>query len=498
MLFERSSGVLLHPSSLPGRFGIGDLGVEAYEFVDFLERARQKLWQILPLGPTGFGESPYQCFSAFAGNANLISPDKLVEAGLLRLEDIGEIPDFRRDMIEFDSVIKYKGTLFERAYQTFSKGNFNTLREEYNSFIQENKSWLDNYAFFMALKEAHGGIAWNEWESDIASRKNDAMRTWSESLSERICYYKFIQFIFSIQWRELKAYANSKGIKIVGDIPIFVSYDSSDVWASPDLFDLDSKGYPRVVAGVPPDSFTADGQLWGNPHYNWEKMKKIGYKWWIDVIRNILQNVDIVRIDHFRGFESYWEIPYGDKTAAGGRWVKGPGEDLFSAIENVLGMLPIIAEDLGYITPEVLALRERFDFPGMNILLFAFGGSGTENRFLPYNHNRNSVVYTGTHDNDTVWGAFSKYPEEVKDYVKDFMNTQENGPDISWDYIRTAFSSAATMAIIPMQDLMCLGTEARMNVPGTLGGNWVWRYEKSMLDREIEKKLRRLTELYGR
>ncbi|MDP4144054.1 MAG: 4-alpha-glucanotransferase [Bacillota bacterium] len=498
MIVERSSGVLLHPTSLPGRYGIGDMGKEAYEFIDFLEGAKQKLWQVLPLGHTGFGDSPYQCFSAYAGNPILISPDKLYEIDLLSEEDLKDIPAFDPIAVEYGEVIVYKYDLLKKAYSKFISNNDEKIQEKYNDFVAKNSAWLNDYALFMALKDYHGGASWYTWEKDIANREVKAIEAWSEKLAVEAGFYKFVQFIFDMQWSELKEYANSKGVKIVGDIPMFVAYDGSEVWSNRELFELDDAGNPKGVAGVPPDAFSADGQLWGNPLYDWKKMKETGYAWWISVLSSMLDKVDIIRIDHFRGFHEYWRIPYGDKTATGGKWVEGPADSLFEAVEKALGKLPIIAEDLGFITPGVLELRDKFDFPGMNILMYGFGDDGAENTFLPHHHSANSVVYTGTHDNDTMWAAYQDYSEEVKDYVKKYVNTTNDGPEIVWDIIRIAYASTAVMAVIPLQDLMCLGSEARMNTPGTSAGNWRWRFKKEMITEEISEKLIELTTVYGR
>lgn len=504
MIFKRSSGVILHPTSLPGKYGIGELGKEAFDFVDFLVLSGQKLWQTLPLGPTGFGDSPYQCFSAFAGTPLIVSLDRLVEDELLSKSDLEDIPDFNEKCVDYGNVINFKIPLLRQAFKNFENSSNDILKRKYYNFCEMRSSWLNDYALFMALKDYHNGAVWSTWEKDIATRQPAAMEYWKNELSREIQFYQFVQFIFFDQWLELKSYANRNGLKIIGDIPIFVAYDSADVWSNPELFHLDESGYPTVVAGVPPDFFSATGQLWGNPLYNWHAMKKDNYSWWIERFKGMLDLADIIRIDHFRGFAAYWEIPYGEPTAVNGRWVPGPGSDLFYAIEKALGKLPILAEDLGLITPDVIALRDEFNFPGMNILQFAFDDTDVTNKFLPHNYLKNSVVYTGTHDNDTTLSCYQGYPDHVKHWAKKYMhiNTSndsdyENG-EICWDFIRTSFASIADIAIIPLQDLLCLGGEARMNFPGKASGNWGWRYTSDQLTKEIAIRLSDLTHTYGR
>ena len=498
MRFPRSSGVLLHPTSLPGRFGVGDFGPHAYAFVDFLERSRQSLWQLLPLGPTGYGDSPYQSFSAFAGNPMLISPELLVEDGYLPPEAIEDVPQFPRHRVDYGWVIDYKGRLLQEAHRTFRQQASAEHRAAYERFCSDNAAWLDDYALFMAVKhqhvEQHGGV-WNTWPRDIAQREPEAMERWASKLEEEVARHKFQQFIFFEQWLALKQYANERGIQIVGDVPIFVAFDSADVWANPELFFLKEDGSPAFVAGVPPDYFSATGQRWGNPLYRWERMAENNYVWWTQRLAMTLTTVDIVRIDHFRGFEAYWEIPAEERTAVIGRWVKGPGAKFFQAVREELGELPVIAEDLGVSTPEVVELRERFDFPGMKILQFAFGGERNSS-FLPHNFVPNCVVYTGTHDNETTRGWYLNASESEQDHVRRYM--ARSGEDIVWDMIRLALSSVADMAVIPMQDLMDLGNEARMNFPSTESGNWQWRYSEDMLTDVIVHRLREMTELYGR
>lgn len=501
MNFERSAGVLLHPTSLPGRYGIGDLGDSAYHFVDFLVAAKQRLWQVLPLGPTGYGDSPYQSFSAFAGNPLLISPDRLVIDGFLPAEAVEDVPEFPPAAVDFGSVIEYKNALLRLAHEHFLANGHDDHHAAFDRFCQNTAYWLDDYALFMALKQHHneheGGV-WNTWPKPIAKRQVRAMKQWTKDLAGEIALHKFLQFLFFKQWLELKAYANRNGVKIIGDLPIFVANDSADVWAHPNLFHLDKNGSPSVVAGVPPDYFSETGQRWGNPLYNWNKVAENGYSWWIQRIHMNLVQTDIVRIDHFRGFEAYWEIPASEPTAVIGRWVKGPEAALFDAIQAKLGELPIIAEDLGVITPEVEALREQFGFPGMRILQFAFGGERNSS-FLPYNYVRNTVVYTGTHDNETTLGWYLNATEDERDHVRRY--TVSSGRDIVWDLIRLAYASVADIAIIPMQDLFVLGNEARMNYPGREGGWWQWRYTKEMFSARapgVAMGLTELAQLYGR
>lgn len=498
MRFNRESGVLLHPTSLPSQYGIGDLGNEAYNFIDFLHRSKQKLWQILPLGPVGFGESPYQSFSAFAGNTMLISIDKIIGMGLLKVEDIEPVPDFSTKKVDFAEVKEYKQKMFRKAYSRFGSED----RADFEAFIMENSHWLEEYAFFMALKEHFGGVAWNSWDSDISKREEAAIDRYRQLLKDEIRYQKFLQYLFYTQWFELKGYANQKGIKIVGDIPIFISNDSSDAWSQRELFEIDEKGYPTKVAGVPPDFFSETGQYWGNPHYRWDVMEKDDFKWWRDRFEMLLKSVDIIRIDHFRGFEAYWEIPGNETTAVNGRWVKAPGRKLFSIIDGYMGRLPIIVEDLGVITDEVEELKKEFDFPGMKILQFSFG-RGSEERFLPHNYEENSVVYTGTHDNDTIVGWYEDslrtQPKAVENLKRYFGIEGDVTPaEMCWKLIEAALSSKSVMAIIPMQDLLCLSSEARMNIPSTIGGNWEWRFEKEQSSEEIEKRLSELSEKYNR
>src|SRR5215213_9260714 len=500
---KRVSGVLLHPTSLPALYGIGDLGPEAYKFVDFLVSAGQSLWQVLPLGPTGYGDSPYACYSAFAGNTLLISPERLVEEGLL---DTAPPSVTKTPRVNFGEAHKMKDELLRRAYERYTKTTGTTLRSAFETFAQRHASWLDDYALFRALKDAHGGVAWNEWEPELIRRTPSALERAHAELREEVEAQMFYQFLFFRQWSALKRYCNERGVSIIGDLPIFVAQDSADVWTHPDQFKLDKNGTPLVVAGVPPDYFSTTGQLWGNPLYNWERMQADGFKWWIERVRATLTVVDIARVDHFRGFAACWEIPGGDKTAERGQWVETPGKELFTAIRKALGQLPIIAEDLGVITPDVVALREEFGFPGMRILQFGFG-SDSKNIAQPHNYVPNVVAYTGTHDNDTTAGWFQSVAgegstrtaeqiERERNFCMDYLNT--DGKEIHWDFIRCVLASVANTAVIPLQDLLGLGTEARMNLPNSTSGNWAWRYQSGVLTEKIATRLKHLSTLYGR
>lgn len=498
MKFNRESGILLHPTSLPSKYGIGDLGKEAYEFIDFLYYSKQRLWQVLPLGPVGYGESPYQSFSAFAGNTMLISIDKMIELNLLTMEDVSPVPSFNELEVDFESVKEYKQNLFKLAFNRFSAID----NKSFESFIQENCNWLEEYSFFMALKEHFCGVAWNCWEKPIAQREAHAIEYFRNQLKNEIVYQKFLQFLFFSQWLELKGYANKKGIKIIGDIPIFISNDSSDAWSQRELFEIDEVGNPTKVAGVPPDFFSETGQYWGNPHYKWAEIENSQFKWWIDRFEKLLKVVDIIRIDHFRGFEAYWEIPGYETTAVNGKWVKAPGRKLFQTIEKHLGKLPIIVEDLGVITKEVDELKSAFDFPGMKILQFTFG-KGAEERFLPHNYEIDSIVYTGTHDNNTTVGwyktSLETQPEAMEQLIKYFDIAEAVSPeDICWKLIEAAFKCNSVIAIVPMQDLLCLDEEARMNIPSTIGGNWNWRFKKEQDITMVKERLVNLSETYNR
>jgi 4-alpha-glucanotransferase len=507
MSFARTSGILLHPTSLPGRLGIGDLGKEAYQFADFLAETGQRLWQILPLGPTGYGNSPYQCLSVFAGNPLLISLERLVEDGLLDPADLGDIPSFPENKVDYDAVIAFRLSLLEKSFESFVKRAALEERQEFEAFCQRNSSWLETYCLFMALKDVHDLAAWNTWEEDIRKRHPKSIEHWNTQLNREIRHQKYQQYQFFKQWSELKKYCNERGIRFIGDMPIFIALDSAEVWSHPEMFYLNDNGEPTVVAGVPPDYFCKTGQLWGNPLYRWDVMAKDGYAWWIERFRATHALVDVIRLDHFRGFEKYWEVPGKDITAMNGRWVLGPGVELFKSVRKTLGSLPIIAEDLGVITPEVDALRDQLGFPGMKVLQFAFGSDPKADDYKPHNYPRNCVVYTGTHDNNTTIGWLSgvdvtdstqsREEREIEAQLAiKYMGT--DGHEVNWDFIRLALMSVGDTAIIPMQDVLGLGSEARMNVPGTTEGNWCWRFLPQMLTQEIKGRLKESTAIYGR
>jgi 4-alpha-glucanotransferase len=492
MQLKRKSGILLHPTSLPGAGGIGSFGVEARRFVDFLATAGQSLWQVLPLGPTAFGNSPYSSYSAFAGNPLLLDLETIADEGDITRADLNaELPAGK---VDFPKVERFKKEALRKGAANFFAAGDLERREEFRSFCDAT-SWLHDFALFMAAKDAYGGKSWLHWPRQIACREPAELAKLGESLADAINGQKYVQWQFSRQWQALKRHANAKGIEIIGDIPIFVAFDSADVWANPHLFHLDERGRPTVMAGVPPDYFSETGQLWGNPLYNWEAVAFHGYGWWIERMKSALALCDIVRIDHFRGFEAYWEVPATEKTAVNGRWVKGPGEALFSALIDSLGPLPVIAEDLGLITPDVEALRDRFGFPGMKILQFAFG-SGPENPYLPHNHVRDAVVYTGTHDNDTTAGWYAGISAKEKKQIRDYLGS--DGTDMVGDLIRAALASVASMAVIPLQDILKLGSTARMNVPGTPNYNWSWRFLEDAIREEHCTWLHDMNEIYGR
>ncbi len=494
MSFKRSSGILLHPTSLSGPYGIGDLGPQAYRFIDFLAEAGCKLWQVLPLGPTGYGDSPYQCFSAFAGNPYLISPEILIEQGLLLPDDLADMPSWDPSQVDFGKLYIWKPGLLDKAYERFILMPHGDIHTEFETFCSDNANWLDDFALFMAIKDANGGVSWNEWPDGERDRHSDLLEKATREYSVVIWRQRFRQFLFFRQWNTLRSYVHSKGLQIVGDIPIFVAMDSSDAWSNPHLFFLDEFGKPSVVAGVPPDYFSPTGQLWGNPLYDWPKHKQTGYKWWIDRIRSTLQIVDIVRIDHFRGFSGYWEIPGKAATAEHGRWVPGPGADLFNAIRDELGDLPIIAEDLGEITPDVVALRDMFELPGMKILQFGF--SGPDNPFLPHHYTSNCVTYTGTHDNDTSLGWYRSAPPSERDFYHHYIS--RDNEDVSGDMLRTIWSSVAVFSIAPIQDFLRLGSDSRMNFPGKVGGFWGWRMSGRALNDQLKNYIRELNWVFQR
>ena len=499
MPFPRRSGILLHPTSLPSPHGIGDWGQAAYDFVDFLCHAKQTYWQMLPLSPTGYGDSPYQATSAFAGNPLLISLDRLVEQQFLQSEQLAAAPDFPADQIDFAATTAFKGELLTQAYATFKAAGTTAQTTTFNAFCAREAAWLDDYALFAALKAEFELRPWYEWERPLASRNSSTLEKWQLALADTIAQHKFWQWLFFDQLADLKAYANERGVQLIGDIPIFIARDSADVWANTDLFLLDDELEPTVVSGVPPDFFSETGQLWGHPHYRWDEMEKRGYGWWISRFRMLQQQADVIRIDHFRGFYDYWEVPADATTAMGGVWRKGPGAPLFRAVVAELGELQLIAEDLGDFEAAsragVDALQREFGFPGMKLLVAAF--DGREPQFLPHNISAESVVYTGTHDNPTVVGWFEEASEAERDYVRRYLDV--TGEDIAWDLIRRAWSTTACIAITPAQDLLSLDNRARMNTPSTTGApNWLWRLSADALDANIAQRLADLTLLYER
>lgn len=507
MRFPRASGILLHPTCLPGPFGIGDFGPEAFAFIDFLKDAGQKLWQVLPLNPTGYGDSPFQCFSAYAGNHLLISLQKLLERGILEAADLSDKPHFPEDSVDFGSVIRWKSGVLTKAAARFQSSASGEDRRAFEEFCSKNTLWLPDFALFMACKEEQGGVAWNKWPSDIAQRTPAALNGARSRLNEAVFTVQYWQFEFFRQWKEVQAYAHQAGIRIIGDLPIYVALDSSDVWTNPQYFQLSANGQPLKIAGVPPDYFSATGQCWGNPIYRWDRLQQNGYRWWVERFRAALQLYDAVRIDHFRGFEAYWEIPGEETTAIHGNWVKGPGGDFFAALEREFGDLAIIAENLGVITPEVESIRKRFRFPGMAILQFAFGKDPQGPSFRPHNYERELAAYTGTHDNDTTLGWWNssgatdsiRSPEDVAKehaFARSYLNLKDE--PIQWVMIRTVLSSIADLAIIPLQDVLGLGSQARMNLPGTAKGNWRWRFGQGALTAGLARRLREMVELYDR
>ena len=493
-LEQRRCGLLLHPTSLPSTYGIGDFGPAAFSWLDWLASTGSTLWQVLPLGPTGYGDSPYQSFSSFAGNALLISPELLIEDGLLKLDEL-EVLDWPPRAVDFGRLIPYKQQLLGLAADRLLAGAVPTLAGQLEQFLQQNRSWLDDFARFMAIKASQGGGAWTGWPEALKEREPAALARVDSELRPEIARQNALQFLFHRQWARLRARAHELGIAIVGDIPIFVAHDSADVWASQNLFALRPGGEPALVAGVPPDYFAPTGQLWGNPLYAWDAHAERHYAWWIERFRAALHLVDIVRLDHFRGFEAYWEIPADAPTAETGRWVPGPGKAFLQAVRSALGGLPVIAEDLGFITPGVIALRDEFGLPGMKILQFGFG-SGPADPFLPHNYPVRCVVYTGTHDNDTVLGWYQTAPELERDYCRRYL--ARDASEIAFDMVRAAWASVARWAIAPLQDVLGLGPEARMNFPGRPDGNWTWRFEGSQLTPETAGRLRELAQVYGR
>lgn len=492
-VFMNSCGVLLHITSLPGRYGCGTMGKKAFEFIDFLKESGQSCWQLLPIGPTGFGDSPYQSYSAFAGNPLFIDIDELIEDGLISSFDADLKIMENKSFSSYEELMSFKSAVLHKAYlkytEDFEQGDF-------HKFCSENKAWLDDYAMYMSLKQHFAKRPWGEWEDDIRLRKPDAMEHYAKLLSSQIEFCKFEQFLFFRQWAELKGYAEKKGIKLFGDMAIYVSMDSSDIWASPHLFMLDKDMRPTKVAGCPPDDFSADGQLWGNPLYNWDAMENDDYRWWIERIRFSEKLFDIVRIDHFRGFESFYAIPAGSKNARVGEWLKGPGMKLFNAVKKELGEVSLVAENLGFLTDEVNKMLDDSGYPGMNVLEFAFWKKN-ESSYMPHNYIHNSVSYIGTHDNDTAMGWYGSLDKKTKKFTDRYLDIRE-GDSPAWAMIRSLYASVSELVIIQMQDFLELGSEARMNIPSTLGCNWHWRMNDGDLTKELAKRIKRLARTYFR
>lgn len=503
-MFERSSGILMHISSLPSEYGIGDFGRKAYEFIDFLNYTGQKLWQILPMGPTGYGDSPYQSYSAFAGNFFFLDMEEFVENGYIKYEDLEPLKKINYDdNLDYGQVREEKSKLLKKIYEFFEErlNKDDELKRNFEEFNKKNSYWLDNYALYMVLKDKFNGLPWQKWPKGYKN-KNEKKIILCKNSEKKLGYYKFLQYTFYRQWFKLKEYAKEKNVKIIGDIPIFVATDSADTWGHPEIFQFTKSRKPKRIAGCPPDYFSKTGQLWGNVLYDWKKLKKSGYKWWIDRVRFCFDIYDIVRIDHFRGFESYWSIKYGAKTAIKGHWEKGPGMDLFRAIEKKLGKLPIIAEDLGLLTPKVKKLLKRSGYPGMKILEFAFDGEDSD--YLPHKYEKNSVAYTGTHDNNTVVGWYKGISSETKykcdEYLKEWLEKRERDSwsPIEWRFIETLWSSKSNMVLVQMQDLLGLDEKSRMNTPSTVGINWKWRLQEKDITAEMVSRLIEITKLFER
>jgi 4-alpha-glucanotransferase len=506
MIKRRSSGVLLPIASLPSAFGIGDLGPGAYRTVDMFHRSRQGLWQVLPLGPTSLvlGSSPYSTRSAFAGNPALISPESLAEDGWLTQSDLDGAPAFSSERVDYPAVMEYKARLLERAFQKFRAGQ---KPSGFDHFCFQNRKWLDDYALFVAVRGQFPVMDWSGWPSDVRDRQN--LEEWSAKLRDEVEREKFVQYLFFEQWDRLKAYCRRKRIQLIGDFPLYVDHDSADVWVNPEIFQLGTDKRPAAMGGVPPDYFSSTGQLWGNPLYRWDVLKEKDYSWWVERVSHNLRLFDFVRLDHFKGFAEYWAVPGGEKTAVNGRWEKGPGADLFNALLRYLPTLPLIAEDLGVITPDVVQLRDRFDLPGMRVLQFAFGGDPLSNDYKPFSYIPNCVAYTGTHDNDTLLGWFSGRDDYSTRTPEDIGRERENAlaylglkgtryEEIHWEFIRLLMMSSANMVIVPMQDILGLGNEARLNFPGKGQGNWEWRFSPGQWTCSLEEKLANMSQTYGR
>lgn len=496
MHLERACGVLLHPTCLPGPYGIGDIGPNAHRYVDWLADANVRWWQVLPLNPTGPGQSPYNAISSFGANPLLISPEWLLRDGLLHNHDVNPLLEFPEVLVDFEALIPARVRVLRQAFARFSSQPPGGMAADFETFRHEQRAWLDDFALFAALRQAQEGLPWHDWPADLALRRPQPLAAWEAEHRQEVDFEAFCQFLFDRQWQELHEHAHRRGISILGDIPIFVADDSADVWAHRELFQLDEHGHPLVVAGVPPDYFSATGQLWGNPLYDWASLARTGYAWWIDRLRTTLRQVDAVRLDHFRGFSAYWEVGADEKTAIGGRWVPGPGRALFDAIAAALGELPLVAEDLGVITEDVTSLRRGLGLPGMAVLHFAFNPH-EHSSFLPYRHERDMVVYTGTHDNNTTLGWYlGDASEEEREFARRYLPT--DGREIHWDMIRAAFASVAQLAIVPHQDLAGLGADCRMNTPGVAEGNWRFRITQWMLSDWHQQRLAELIRTYGR
>ncbi|HKS73476.1 MAG TPA: 4-alpha-glucanotransferase [Terriglobales bacterium] len=507
MIFPRSSGILLHITSLPAPHGIGDFGEGVRDFAEFLSAAGQKIWQVLPLSPTGYGDSPYQCFSAFAGNPLFIALAQLREEGLLTTVDLQPDSPLIDGFVDYGKVIPFKQAALRKAARTFFSDAAASDSGAFQQFSRDNANWLDDYALFMAAKDFHNGVTWTEWDAGLRDRVPEALEHWRQKLFAEIQVHQFAQFEFFRQWEKVKAQCRRLGIRVMGDIPIYVAHDSADVWSHRELFQLDPLGKPTVVAGVPPDYFSATGQLWGNPIYRWDVLAESGYRWWVERFRASFKLFDLVRLDHFRGFEAYWQVPADAKTAIDGRWINGPGSNFFLAMKKEFGELPIVAENLGVITPEVEAIRNEFGFPGMSLLQFAFGKDPQGPSFRPHNYSRELVAYTGGHDNDTTvgwWmsegvGESTRTPNDIREeraFARAYLGFEDE--EINWVLIRAVLASVAATAIIPLQDVLGLGSEARMNLPGTVAGNWKWRFRRGDLTADMARRLKELTSIYQR
>jgi len=495
MRFPRSCGCLVHPTSFPGKYGMGDFGSEARTFIDFLQRTHQTIWQVLPLTPTGYGNSPYASYSAFAGNVYLISPDILHNKGLLTEKEIKSIELPSKETADYDSSFQNKDRVYQLAADRFYENISKDEEKAFDAFKKRNKHWLDDYVLFMACSLHYDKQPWNTWDPDLAQRKPKALKSYRKKFSKEIKLQYWLQFEFDNQWNDLKNYANERNIRVVGDIPIFVDHNSADVWANPKYFEVDEQGNRQLVAGVPPDYFSKTGQLWGNPLYKWDELEKDGFSWWIDRFKHMFNACDAIRVDHFRGFDAYWEVDASQKTAEVGEWVDGPGKKLFDAILEKCGELPIIAEDLGFMTEGVQKLRDNYNFPGMKIIQFAFDSDST-NSFLPHNYSQNSVVYSGTHDNDTTIGWYNTAGQTEQHRARTY--TRSSGEEMHWEFIRLGMISVSDQAIFPLQDYMGLDGSHRMNVPGTSSGNWLWRYTTKMLEQVDEEQIKHLADLSNR